>query len=127
MQIAMTLFTTSPKSAGGGAPYTTVHNIFNSISNATIPIAAVFFIIALYKTVISAPPEQQAKRFMMDAVRYCMILFLSANIWNIMGYVMSFSDGITNQIGTVGNYQLSMSSDLEDIIEDALCCGQAFL
>ena len=69
MQIAMTLFTTSPKSAGGGTPYSTVHTMFNAISDATVPIATVFFIIAIYKSVISAPPEQQAQRFLMDALR----------------------------------------------------------
>lgn len=120
MQLAMTLFTTSPMAAGGGTPYYTVYTIYVAISNATIPIATVFFIIALYKTVISAPPEQQAQKFMMDAVRYCMILFVSAHMWNIMGYVMSFADGITQTIGTVGSYQLTMSGDLETIIEQAL-------
>ena len=60
--IAMTLFTTSPKSAGGGTPYTVVHNFYNAISDATVPIATVFFIIAIYKSVVSTPPAQQAQR-----------------------------------------------------------------
>lgn len=120
VEVAMTLFTTSPKTAASGGPYNTVHTIYNTISNATIPIATVFFIIAIYKTVISSPPEQQAQRFLMDAVRYCMILFLAANMWKIMGYVMDFSDGITSTIGSTSSYTLSMSGDLETIIEDSL-------
>lgn len=120
MQIAMTLFTTSPKSAGGGTPYTTVYTIYQAISDATIPIATVFFIIAIYKTVISAPPEQQAQKFMMDAVRYCMILFLVANMWTIMGYIMTFADGVTTKIGAVGSYTLTMNSDLNSIIDSTL-------
>lgn len=120
VEVAMTLFTTSPKSAASGGPYNTVHTVYNTISNATIPIATVFFIIAIYKTVISSPPEQQAQRFLMDAVRYCMILFLAANMWKIMGYVMDFSDGITSTIGSTSSYKLSMSGDLETIIEDSL-------
>ena len=63
MKIAMTLFTTSPKLAGGGTPYSTVHAFYNAIADATVPIATVFFIIAIYKTVVSAPPGQQAQRF----------------------------------------------------------------
>jgi len=116
----MTLFTTSPKVAGGGGPYAIVHTIFNAISDATIPIATVFFIIALYKTVVTSPPEQQAQRFLMDALKYCMILFVAANLWSIMGYIMDFADGITARISTATGYTLSMSGDLEDIIEDCL-------
>ena len=56
IEIAMTLFTTSPKTAGGGTPYSVVHTFYNAISDATVPIATVFFIIAIYKSVISAPP-----------------------------------------------------------------------
>ena len=116
MQIAMTLFTTSPKTAGGGTPYATVHTMFNAISDATVPIATVFFIIAIYKSVISAPPEQQAQRFLMDALRYCIILFVAANMWNIMGYIIDFADGITSKMGSTSGYTLSINSSLESII-----------
>lgn len=120
MKIAMTLFTTSPKTAAGGTPYSTVHTLFNAISDATVPIATVFFLIALYKTVVSAPPEQQAQRFLMDALRYCIILFVAANMWKIMGYVMDFADGITAKMGTTSEYKLTMNSDLESIIDSTL-------
>ena len=120
MGVAMTLFTTSPKVAGGGTPYATVHTIFNAISDATIPIATVFFIIALYKTVVSSPPEQQLQRFLMDTLKYCMILFVAANLWNIMGYIMDFADGITGKISSTSGYKLTMSGDLKKIIEDCL-------
>ncbi len=125
MQIAMTLFTTSPKSAGGGTPYSTVHTMFNAISDATVPIATVFFIIAIYKSVISAPPEQQAQRFLMDALRYCIILFVAANMWNIMGYIIDFSDGITSRMGTTSGYTLSVNSSLESII-NSTCALPSF-
>lgn len=120
MEIAMTLFTTSPKEAAYSGPYITVWAIYTIIKNATIPIATVFFIIALYKTVVSSPPEQQAQRFLMDALKYCIILFLAANIWTIMGYIMDFADGITATIGSTADYELEMDGDLEDIIEDCL-------
>lgn len=116
----MTLFTTSPKTAAGGTPYSTVYSLYSAISDATIPIATVFFIIALYKTVISSPPEQQAQRFLMDAVRYCIILFVAANMWSIMGYIMDFSDGITSKISMTSGYTLSMSGDLNSIIDSTL-------
>ena len=74
--IAMTLFTTSPKTAGGGTPYATVHTFYNAIADATVPIATVFFIIAIYKSVISAPPGQQAQRFLQDALRYLSLIHI---------------------------------------------------
>ena len=106
--IAMTLFTTSPKTAGGGTPYSVVHTFYNAISDATVPIATVFFIIAIYKAVVSAPPGQQAYRFLQDALRYCIILYIAANMWSIMGYIMTFADGITGKIAATGTYTLSV-------------------
>ena len=120
MQIAMTLFTTSPKLAGGGSPYATVHTIYNAIADATVPIATVFFIIAIYNSVVSSPPGQQAQRFLQDALRYCIILYIAANMWNIMGYIIEFTDGITARISASGRYTLSVSGDMERIIDECL-------
>ena len=120
IEIAMTLFRTSPKTAAYGTSYATVHALYNAISDATVPIATVFFIIAIYKSVVSAPPGQQALRFMQDALRYVMILFIAANMWSIMGYIIDFSDGITTQITATSGYTLTMSGDIERIIESCL-------
>ena len=120
IEIAMTLFRTSPKTAAYGTPYATVHALYNAISDATVPIATVFFIIAIYKSVVSAPPGQQALRFLQDALRYVMILFIAANMWSIMGYIIDFSDGITSQITATSGYTLTMSGDIERIIERCL-------
>ena len=118
--IAMTLFTTSPKTAGGGTPYVVVHNFYNAIADATVPIATVFFIIAIYKSVVSAPPGQQITRFLQDALRYCIILFIASKMWTIMGYIMTFADGITGKIATTGTYTLTVSGDMETIIDTCL-------
>ena len=120
IEIAMTLFTTSPKEAASGSAYTVVHSIYNAIADATVPIATVFFIIAIYQSVVSAPPGQQAQRFLQDALRYCIILFIAANMWNIMGYIMEFSDGLTGKISAAGNYKLSVGGDMENIIDSCL-------
>lgn len=120
MKIAMTLFTTSPKLAGGGTPYSTVHTFYNAIADATVPIATVFFIIAIYKSVVSAPPGQQAQRFLQDALRYCIILYIAANMWSIMGYIIDFTDGITGKISATSGYTLSVSGDMESIIDSCL-------
>ena len=118
--MAMNLFTTSPRSAGGGSPYATVHTLYNSISRATIPIAACFFLIAIYKSVITTPSEQQLQRFLMDVIRNCIILFVAGHLWEILGYIISFADGITASIGSAGSMQLHLSGDLEAIIHESL-------
>ena len=120
MKIAMTLFTTSPKLAGGGTPYSTIHTFYNAIADATVPIATVFFIIAIYKSVVSAPPGQQAQRFLHDALRYCIILYIAANMWSIMGYIIDFTDGIIGKISATSGYTLSVSGDMENIIDTCL-------
>lgn len=120
IELAMTLFTTSPKTAGAGSPYQIVHSLYNAISDATVPIATVFFIIAIYKSVISAPPGQQAMRFLQDALRYCIILYIAANMWKIMGYIIDFSDGITAKITATSGYTLTVSGDMEKIIDSCL-------
>ena len=120
IEVAMTLFTTSPKVVAGGTPYATVHAFYNAISDATVPIATVFFIIAIYKSVVSAPPGQQAQRFLQDALKYCIILYIAANMWRVMGYIMDFADGITGKLSATSGYTLTISGDMEDIIEDCL-------
>lgn len=120
ISVAMTLFVTSPKTAAGGAGYGVVRSMYSAICDATAPIACVFFLIAIYKTVVSAPPEQQAQRFLMDALRYVIILYIGMNAWSIMGYVVDFADGITSSIGATGDYTLNMTSDLKRMIEECL-------
>ena len=115
--IAMTIFRTSPTAVSGGTPYGIVHSLYTSISAATIPIATCFFVIAIYKSVVTAPPEQQAQRFLMDGVRYCIILFVAANLWQILGYIMEFSDGITATLGGGAGYMLSMEILKESLVK----------
>lgn len=98
IDIAVNLFTTSPKSAADGRLYGVVHNVYSALVDCTIPLAMVFYIIAIYKSVIETPPEQQARRFMQDTLKFCLILYISANLWNVLGYIIDFSDGITASI-----------------------------
>ncbi|MCR5337544.1 MAG: hypothetical protein K6E75_03205 [Lachnospiraceae bacterium] len=120
MKIAIDLFTTSPKTAAGGSPYQAAYSLYSSIAAATIPIAACFFIIAIYRSVITTSPDQQLQRFLLDALRYCIILFVAAHLWEILGYVIDFSDGITKSMGSVTNTQQHLSGDLENIIHNSL-------
>ncbi len=120
MRTSMTLFTTSPKTAGNSQPYAMMHTLYESLSAATIPIATCFFLIAIYRSVVTGPPEQQVRRFLTDAIKYTMILVVTGQLWTIMGHIISITDGMTTSLGAAGTYELSMGSDLERIIHESL-------
>lgn len=116
--IAMTLFTTSPVNANGDV-YKTTHTLYSSISNIAIPIAIVFFLIAICKDVISCSPEQQIKRFLGDSIKFGIMVGILVNLWLVMGYTMQIADGITDKLGSATSYTLEMSDDLENVIAEA--------
>lgn len=115
IDIAVSLFTTSPTAANGSV-YTTTHNLFLAISSISVPICVVFFLLALIKDVMNSPPDQQARQFMQDGLKFGVMIGILANLWEIMGYVMQIADGITNDLSMAASYNLSLSSDLENII-----------
>lgn len=117
--IAMTLFTTSPTAAGGGV-YATAYALFLSISDISIPIAIVFFLIAIIKDVTSTPPDQQIRRFFNDAVKFGVMVGILVNLWTIMGYVIQVADGITGNLASGASYSITMPPDLEATIDTAL-------
>ena len=115
--VAMTLFTTSPTSASGDV-YSTAKTCFDAIYAISIPIAVVFFLIAIIKDVMATPPEQQVRRFLQSALRFAVLVGVLANLWLFMGYIMQVADGITDTIGVSGTYTVSMSSDLASAIDE---------
>lgn len=118
ISIAMTLFTTSP-TAANGAVYSTTHTLYNAISSISLPIATVFFLIAIIKDVISSPPDQQARRFLGDGIKFGVLIGILANLWTVMGYVMQIADGVTDSLSESATYTLSMGTDLQDVITEA--------
>lgn len=119
LQIAMTLFTTSPTAANGSV-YSTCKTIFDAISDIALPIAIVFFLIAICKDVISTPPEQQIRKFLNDALKFCIMVGILANLWTLMGTIMEIADGITDKVASNASatYELQMSDELKNIITE---------
>lgn len=118
IDLAMTLFTTSPTAANGSV-YTTAYSLYTAIQSISTPIAIVFFLIAIFKDVITTPPDQQARRFFGDAMKFGIMIGLLTNLWSIMGYIIQIADGVTSALATNGSYQMSMSSDLAAVIAEA--------
>lgn len=119
IEIAMTLFTTSP-TAANGAVYSTCKTIFDAISDIALPISTAFFLFAICKSVISTPPEQQLKKFLNDTLKFVFMIGVLANLWDVMGYLMQIADGVTDKVATNADapYTMTMSDDLKNIISE---------
>ncbi|MCR4567801.1 MAG: hypothetical protein K5769_07100 [Pseudobutyrivibrio sp.] len=72
-----------------------VKSFFDSLLEFTIPIATVFFIIAIYKSVISKPADEQAKELVVNVIRYAVILVVSLHLFEIMEWFMKLMEDIT--------------------------------
>lgn len=120
ISIAMNLFTTSPTAANGSV-YSTSKTLYNAISNISVPIAIVFFLIAIFKDVIGTPPEKQIQRFFGDVLKFAIMIGILVNLWSIMGYIMQIADGITDKVAMQAGatYELSMSAEFIDVINEA--------
>lgn len=117
--IAMTLFTTSPTAASGGV-YATAYSLYLAISDISIPIAIVFFLLAIIKDVTSTPPDQQIRRFLGDALKFGVMVGILVNLWPIMGYIIQIADGITSNLSSGASYSITMPADLESTIDTAV-------
>lgn len=119
INIAMTLFTTSPKVANAGV-YSTCKSMYNAITDISLPIAIVFFLIAICKDVVSSPPDQQVRRFFGDGLKFCILIGILANLWDVMGYIMQIADGVTDKLASNGSasYLMTISDDLKSVITE---------
>ncbi|MCR4567802.1 MAG: hypothetical protein K5769_07105 [Pseudobutyrivibrio sp.] len=71
---------------------------FDALKGITIPVATIFFIIAIYKSVISKPGEEQPKQFLLEAIRFVIILFITENLFTILSLITEFSEQLTSAV-----------------------------
>lgn len=119
IQTAMELFTTSPTAANGSV-YSTCKVLFNSISDIAIPIAIVFFLLAICKDVIAAPAEQQLKKLFSSGLKFCILVGVLINLWDVMGYIIQIADGVTDAMASEGiaTYKMEISDELKSVINE---------
>lgn len=124
MDISIKMFTTSPSEVSDGKLYEFIHFIYLMISDISLPIATVFFLLAIIKNAVGTPPEQQLRRFCSDALKFAILLGILANLWDVMGGIMSIADGVTAKIASAtGNSVMDLSnSSLATAISDV--CSQ---
>ncbi|MCR5196582.1 MAG: type IV secretion system protein [Pseudobutyrivibrio sp.] len=73
-------------------------NCFTVLKDITIPIATIFFIVAIYKAVISKPPEEQFKQFFMESLKFIMVLFIAGNLFEFLTLITQITEGITDAV-----------------------------
>lgn len=124
IQTAMELFTTSPTAANGSV-YSTCKVLFNSISDIALPIAIVFFLIAICKDVIAAPAEQQLKKLFSSGLKFCILVGVLINLWDVMGYIIQITDGVTDALASeeiasegTATYKMEISDELKSVINE---------
>lgn len=116
MDIAMTLFTTSPMDASGGALYDTVHVLFTSIADISTLLCTLFFLYSVVKTIDTSPPEQVTERLMMEFVKFAVVVAVVLNLWTLLGGIMQITDGITSKFAAE-DYTLEVSDALETVLQ----------
>ncbi len=72
-----------------------VKTFFESIEVFTIPIATLFFVIAIYRSVITKPADAQAKELVVNIVRYVAILVISLHLFDIVEWLTRLTEQIT--------------------------------
>ena len=116
MDIAMTLFTTSPTTAANGLLYTTAHNFFLAIQSVSVPIAVILFLFAIIKEVNLSPPEQQLNRLAMRTIDFAIVIGIVLNLWTVLGAIMGVTDGITAKFATA-DYEIEVSDQLKEVMK----------
>ncbi|MCR4567804.1 MAG: type IV secretion system protein [Pseudobutyrivibrio sp.] len=71
---------------------------FDIMFGVAIPIASIFFMIAIYKTVVGKPPEEQPKQFVVDTLRYAFIIVIVSNLFNYLTLIINITDEVTNTL-----------------------------
>lgn len=115
MDVAMTLFTTSPMDASGGALYETAHTLFNSIADISTLLCTLLFLYSVIKTIDITPPEQVTERLMMEFVKFAITVAVVLNLWTLLGGIMQITDGITSKFAAT-DYTLEVSDQLETVL-----------
>lgn len=121
--IAMNLFNTSPLEASGGTLVGAISPVYTVLLDIGLITALLFFLIAIIKETMSAPPGQQIQRLFLSSIRYGVILGILANLWDIMKIIIQITDSITASSASTVDVTLSLSNDAKTLIENYFTNG----
>ena len=90
------------------------HGCFEIMYDVATPVATIFFLIAIYKAVVSKPPEEQPKKFLEEALRYIFIIFIISNLFNFLTLITKSADDVTDAIMDVQTMNPSVGDPKTD-------------
>ncbi|NEX02362.1 hypothetical protein SAMN04487829_1989 [Pseudobutyrivibrio sp. NOR37] len=93
----------------------TIENLFFAVKNSAIPLATLFFIIAIYKSVVSSPPEQALKKFLSDALKYAVVLLVIDKLDKIILAIMEYANLFAKSFGMAGESNLSNGREAANV------------
>ena len=114
--VAMTLFNTSPLEASSGTLVSAISPVYTVLLDIGLITALLFFLIAIIKETMSAPPGQQIQRMFLSAIRYGVILGILAKLWEIMKIIIQITDYITSASAGTADVSLSLADDAKTLI-----------
>ena len=99
-----------------------VQGAYNTLLDIAVPIAIVFFLLALFKIVISTPPNQQIYAFVGSAVKFGIIIALAVNMWSLLTTVSQVCAGVVSAVadsaGGAKVEKLTIPDDVWSAIKD---------
>lgn len=116
INLAGDLFSKSPRQGASSDLSSVAYNFYAVTKGCAIPLATLFFIIAIYKSVVSSQPEQALKKFLSDAIRYVLILFVVSKLDSIIDGIMTFSENMSSLAGMASESNLESSPEVADLI-----------
>ncbi|MCR5196583.1 MAG: hypothetical protein K6D38_09695 [Pseudobutyrivibrio sp.] len=75
-----------------------VKDCFEMLQCFIIPIATIFFIIAIFKSVTSKPADEQAKELLFNVLRFVAIALISTKLFDIIEWVVKLTEAITDAV-----------------------------
>ena len=88
----------------------TVSTCYNVVIDIAIPVATVFFLIAVIKDVEFAPADQQHKMMWSSLVKYAIILGFLAFSWQLLTLIMSATNELCHALSVTGTYTIDYNT-----------------
>ncbi len=77
---------------------------FDALLNFTIPIATLFFVIAIYRSLVTKPSDEQPKELVINIIRYVVVLVVSLHLFDILEWITLLTEEITHEFYN-GHYE----------------------
>ena len=100
-----------------------VQGAYQALLDIVVPLAIVLFLLALFKIVISTPPNQQIYAFLGSGIKFGIVIAIGANMWSILTVISRICASVVVAVadsagGSSTITQLVMPEDIHHILTD---------